>query len=98
MAKKSSFHPTPEDGRSLFDTVMSFSEHPWHPLPSGVWSQHTVEPSRELLIESTMAISVTVCEKGINKRGESEPHYPTREEAEAEVDRWLALTQPQAVA
>lgn len=95
--KRSSVQPSSDEGkRSLFESMMAFSEHPWHILDSGAWSQGTVEPTREEHIESEMLISRTVCEKGVNKKGEHEPHYPTRAEAEAEVDRWLSRNRPEA--
>lgn len=82
--------PDPKKGKDLYETMLAHSvESRVHILPSGIWSESTIEPTRERLIESEMTIGRQT-RRVEDGKFVFDVTYPTREEATANVDLWLS--------
>lgn len=90
--------PHPTNSKDLYETMLEHStEARWYIHPNGLWSESTLPPTRERLIESEMKIG-RQSKSLVDGKWQTDVRYLTRAEAEEDVDRWLALTQSQAVA
>jgi hypothetical protein len=82
--------------RSLYDQMLSVSEHPWYVLAAAVVSPFVTQPSRQELIEGFMLIpTYTPVKDADGKSLMGEPRFPTLAEAERAADNAMRSMEQQ---